>query len=99
VHVQHARAPLAQTYTVGLEVEDDGVLAGLQLGALPRRALEVEQVIEEPHLAPAKSKLALAQEQTIAAEAPAFGDDHAFRAALGDLDLRGDGVGLVQDAR
>jgi hypothetical protein len=45
VHVQHARAPLAQPCTVGLEVEDDGVLAGLQLGALPRRALEVEQIM------------------------------------------------------
>ena len=40
---------------------------------------------------------ALAQEQPIAAEAPALGDDHAFRAAFGDLDLGGDGVGLVQD--
>ena len=41
----------------------------------------------------------LAQEQSIAAEAPAFGDDHAFRTALGNLDLGGDGVGLVQDVR
>ena len=45
------------------------------------------------------AQFALAQEQAVAAEAPAFGDDHAFRAALGDLDLGGDGVGLVQDVR
>ena len=70
-----------------------------QLGPFPRRALEVEQVVEEHHLAPADSQFALAQEQAVAAEAPAFGDDHAFRAAFGDLDLGGDGVGLVQDAR
>ena len=44
-------------------------------------------------------QLALAQEQAVAAEAPALGDDHAFRAAFGDLDLGRDGVGLVQDAR
>ena len=55
VHGQHARASLAQTRTVGLEVEDDGVLAGFQLGPFPHRALEVEQVIEEHHLAPANA--------------------------------------------
>ena len=48
---------------------------------------------------PTNARHALAQEQPVAAEAPAFGDDHAFRAALGNLDLGGDGVGLVQDAR
>ena len=52
VHGKHARAPLAQARTIGLEVEDDGMLAGLQLGPFPRRALEVEQVVEEHHLAP-----------------------------------------------
>ena len=44
-------------------------------------------------------ELALAQEQSVAAEAPAFGDDHAFRAAFGNLDLGVDGVVLGQDAR
>src|SRR5215468_11990703 len=76
VHVQHACTPLAQTCTVGLEVKHDGVFPRVQLGPPPRCAFEVEQIIEEHHLAPAKSQLALAQEQTIAAEAPAFGDDH-----------------------
>ena len=35
VHGQHARAALAQARTVGLEVEDDGVLAGAPARALP----------------------------------------------------------------
>ena len=91
--------PLPRPGSVGLEVEDDGVLAGGQLGPLPRRALEVEQVVEEHHLAPAEAELALAQEQAVAAEASAIGDDHAFRAAFGDRDLGGDRVRLVQDAR
>ena len=39
--------------------------------AFPRRALEVEQVVEEHRLAPAESEFALAQEQAVAAEAPA----------------------------
>ena len=99
VHVEHARPSLAQAWPIGLEVEDDGVLAGSQLRPFPHRALEVEQVIEEHHLAAAESEFALAQEQAIAAEAPALGDDHAFRAAFGNRDLGGDGVGLVQDIR
>jgi hypothetical protein len=99
VHGQHAGAPLAQTWAFGLEVEDDGVLARLQLWPFPHRALEVEQVIEEHHLALADALHAFAQEQSIAAEAPTLGDDHAFRTALGNLDLGRDGVGLVEDAR
>ena len=74
-------------------------LPALQLRPFPGRALEVEQVVEEHHLAPTNSELALAQEQAVAAEASALGDDHAFRAAFGDRDLGGDGVGLVQDVR
>jgi hypothetical protein len=64
------------------------VVAGTQLRSFPRRALEVEQVVEEYHLAPADSELALAQEQPIAAEAPALGDDHAFRAPVQDRHKR-----------
>src|SRR5207245_2409703 len=89
----------AQARTIRLEVEDDGVLAGAQLRPFPRRALEVEQVVEEHHLAPTKSKLALAQEQAVAAEAATLGNDHAFRAAVGNRDLGSDGIGLVQDVR
>ena len=43
--------------------------------------------------------IALAQEQAVAAEPPAFGDDHAFRAAFGDLNLRLDGEVLRHDVR
>ena len=92
IHGQHARPTLAQTGTIGLEVEDDGVLAGFQLRPLPHRALEVEQVIEEHNLAPTEAELAFAQEQAVAAEAPALGNDDAFRATFGDLDLGSNGV-------
>jgi hypothetical protein len=47
VHIEHARSPLAQARSIGREVEGDDVFAGLQFGALPRRALEVKQVVEE----------------------------------------------------
>ena len=35
VHEEHARPSLAQAWTIGLEVEDDGVLAGAPAQALP----------------------------------------------------------------
>src|SRR5262245_34933147 len=99
VHRQYAGAAFAQTRPVGLEVEDDGVLARVQLGPFPYRALKVEQIVEEHHLAAPDAELTLAQEQAVAAEAPALGDDHALRPAFRYLDLGGDGVALVQDAR
>ena len=92
VHGEHAYASLAKARTVGFKVEDDGVFAGTQLRPLPRRALEVEQVVEEHRLAPAESKLPLAQEQAVAAKAPSVSDDHAFRAAFGNGHLGRDGV-------
>ena len=66
-----------------LEVEDDGVFAGIQFGPFPHRALEIEQVVEEHHLAPPYPEITLAQEEAIAAETPAVSDHHAFCAALG----------------
>jgi hypothetical protein len=39
------------------------VLAGFQIGPLPHRALEVEQVVEEHHLAAVKAELAFAKEK------------------------------------
>src|SRR5262245_32001260 len=99
VHGQYARATLAQTGSVGLEIERNGVLAGCQLRALPRRALEIEQVVEKYDLAAAKAEFAFAEEQAIAAEAPAVIDDHARRTTLGNLALGSDGVCLVQDPR
>ena len=91
--------PLPKPGTVGLEVEDDRVLAGVQLRSFPHRPFQVEQVIEEDHPAAIESQFALAQEKTIAAEASAIGDDHAFCAACGDFHLGGDLVGLVQNPR
>ena len=46
-----------------------------------------------------KHRLALEQVEAVAAEAAAQGDEHSFGAALRDLHLGGDRVGLVQDAR
>ena len=43
--------------------------------------------------------IAFAQEQAVAAEPSAFGDDHAFRAAFGNLDLGLDDEVLRQDVR
>ena len=68
-------------------------LPALEFRAFPGGALEVEQVVEKHDLAAADAELAFAEEQAVAAEAPALGDDHAFRAAFGNLDLRLDGVG------
>ena len=101
VDIEDAGAALAEALAFGLEVEGDGVLARAQLGAFPDRALEIEQIVEKHHFAAADAELALAQEQAVAAEAPAFGDDHPLGAqqALGNVDLCGDGIGLVQDAR
>src|SRR5258707_618415 len=94
VYGEHARAALAEARTIRLEVEDDGVLAGAQLRPRPDRALEVEKVVEEHGFARPNVRHTLAQEQPVAAEAAAFRDNHAFPAALGNLDLGGDGVGL-----
>jgi hypothetical protein len=66
VHGEHTCPSLAQTWTVSLEVKDDGVLAGFQLRPLPYRTLEVEQVVEEHHPAPVNAEFALTQEQAIA---------------------------------
>ena len=40
-------------------------------------------------------RFAAHDEQSPATEAPALGDDHAFRTAFGDLDFGSDGVGLA----
>src|SRR6478735_1389429 len=83
VHREYACAALAAARTIRLEVEDNGVLARAQLGPGPDRALEVEQVVDENRFAAADARNTLAQEKPVAAEASAFGDDNAFRAALG----------------
>src|SRR5262249_53831607 len=75
------------------------MLASCQLRPFPNRSLEVEKVVEENNLPPTEAEFSFAQEQTIAAEAPAVSNDHAFGSALGYLHLGGDGVTLVQNAR
>ncbi len=87
VHRQHARAALAETGAVDLEVEHNGVLAGAQFRPFPNRALEVEQIVKKHHLAVADSQFALGQEQAVTTEATALGDDHAFAAAVRNLDI------------
>ena len=61
--------------------------------------LRLKQVVEEHRFASTNTRHTFAQEKSIAAEAPALGDDHAFRTTLGDLNLGSDGVGLVQNVR
>src|SRR4029453_15707620 len=99
IHGEHAGAAFTKTRSVGLEVEDDGVLAGCQLGPLPCRALEIEKVAETTLLAAADQKSPFGEEQAIAAETPALGDNHALCAAVRDLDRGSDGVGFVLDVR
>ena len=93
VDLEHAGAAAADTAyvvkgerahseAVVLKVELDRVLAWRQrVQSLPARALHVEEVIQE-------YGLVLQQIETVAAEAAALGDDHAFGTALGDVDLR-----------
>ena len=99
IHEQLTRAAFAETGAVVLEVEPDGVFAGLEFRSFPGRPLEIEQIVEEHHVAPADAFDTLAQEQAVAAEPSAFGDDHAFRAAFGNLDLGLDDEVLRQDVR
>ena len=47
IHDERAGAALAEAGAVGLEVEQDGVFAGLELRAFPGGALEAEQVVEK----------------------------------------------------
>ena len=69
------------TQTVVLEVEFERVLAGCErLRTFPLDALEIDQV-------PGEHRLALEQIEAVAGEAAALGHDHAFGAALRDLDL------------
>ena len=58
---------------------------GKRLRALPTHALQIEQV-------PKKHRLAFQQIQSIPAEAPAVGDDHALGATLRHVDIRLDRI-------
>ena len=74
------------------EVELDRVLAGRERRPLPLRPHDALIVVDE-------HRLALQQVQAPAVEAAALVDDHAVAAALGHVDLGGDRVGLVEQAR
>ena len=67
----------------------------MQFRSLPDRALEIEQIVEEHYFATTDARDTFTQEQTVAAEAAAFGDNQPFCSALRDLDFGGDGVGLL----
>ncbi len=104
VHFERAGAGAAKTAhvvegeradakAVILEVELQRVFAGHErVRAFPLDAFQVNQVPEE-------HRLALEQVKTIAGEAPAGGQDHAFRAALRHVNVRRDGVGTVEQER
>src|SRR4029079_11042612 len=94
-------AALAGAGAIILEVKHDRVLAGLERvakdiaishAALPAIPLEIEHVV-------GKHRLALEQIEAVSAEATAVSGDHSFGAALGNGNLGGDGVVLVEDAR
>src|SRR5579862_7239127 len=100
INRQHAGATLSGAGSVVFEVEHDGMLAWLERRAQPVAAshaglppvlLQIEEVVIE-------DRLAFEQVETVAAEAAAQRYNHSFRATLGNGDLRGDGVALIQNA-
>src|SRR5208282_2419388 len=102
IHREHSGAAFAGAGSIVFEIKLDGVLARLELAAkrvlvdeaadaaLPAEPLQIEEVVD-------KDRLAMLQEQAVAAEAAANGHDHPLSAAFGDGDLGCDGVVLVQD--
>ena len=87
-----AVAALAEPGPGVVELHAHLVGAGGHLAvAVDVEALDAEEVV-------AVARLAVLQVEAPAADAAALGDDHALRAAVGHLDLRGDGVRLVLDA-
>src|SRR3990172_1018827 len=93
VHLQRAAAAEPEADAVVLEVEDERVLARRErVLSLPAEPLDVDVVVDE-------HRLALEEIEADAAEPPAVGHEHPFGAALGNLDLGGDRVGAVEEAR
>ncbi len=104
VHLEHAGAGLGEAAHVIveeradaeafiLEVELDGVFAGRErIGAFPFEAFQVDHV-------PEKHRLAFEQVEAVAGEPATGGKDHAFGTAFGNRDVRGDGVGGVEEQR
>src|SRR5262249_25523790 len=81
------------TEPVVLEVVHNCMLPGSQfIASLPTGPLEVEKVIRE-------HRLTFEKVQRIADESISLADDHALGTSLRDIDVRGDGVGGVEQAR
>ena len=91
VHADRAGAAFADAAAVILEVEDNGVLAGLQ-GILGRDAVvgDIRHVVME-------NRLAVLEHQRVAAGQSALRDQHALLVALGEDHIRGDAERLVLD--
>src|SRR5215470_15087803 len=87
---QIVKCERADSQPVVFEVELQRVLAWHQcLRSLPAHAFQVDEV-------PQKHRLALEHIEPVTAEAAALGHDHAFGAALRDVDLGLEGVGRVE---
>ncbi len=83
----------ADAQTVVFEVKLDRVLAGLKrLRAFPLDALQIYHV-------PQEHRFALEQVESITGEASARCEDHALGTALGDSDLRRNGIRAVEQER
>ena len=83
----------ADAKPVILEVKLECVFAGRErVRTFPLNTVQVNQV-------PEKHRPALEQVEAIAGEAPAGGQDHAFRAAFGHFNIRCNGVGAVEQER
>ena len=93
VHLQYAGAALAMPGPSYLKSNTMVCLPGVErLLAFPAESLKGQEIVGE-------HRLALEQIEAVAAEAATVGDDHPLAAALRDLDLGGDGVGLAEDVR
>ena len=104
VHLEYAGTALADaaqvvegqrahSEAVVLEVKLHGVFAGCdRLGAFPPDTLQVDQV-------PEKHRLAFQQVETVAAKPATRSQDDALGTALGNLHIRRDSVGRVEQQR
>lgn len=93
VHLQGAGAALAEARIIVFPIEHKRVLARCKrLFALPLDAFQLDHV-------PGESRDALEQIEAVTGEPATVGHQHAFSATLWDLDLGGDRVGAIEQAR
>src|SRR5262249_19517451 len=92
IHTEGASTALAETGAIVLEVECEGVLAGSErLLPLPPEAFQTDEIVE-------KYRFSFKEVQTVAAETATQCYEHSLAAALRNVHLGSDGVGLVQNA-